>query len=135
MSSAAKDLQRSLYQLMRTHPPLVSLLGSARIYDDVPQRAELPYVTFGQSLVRDWSTDTEDGHEHILTLHVWSRVPGRKQVYEIIDVLKGLLHEQAPVLAEHRIVNLRHELSEARRDGDGETYHGIIRFRIVTEPL
>lgn len=135
MSSAAEDLQRSLYQLLRTHAPLVSLLGSARIYDDVPQRAELPYVTFGQGLVRDWSTGTEEGSEHIVTLHVWSRVPGRKQVYQIIDVLRGLLHEQAPVLAEHRIVNLRHELSEARRDSDGEIYHGIVRLRIVMEPL
>lgn len=135
MGSAALDLQRSLYRLLRDHAPLAALLGGARIYDDVPQRAELPYVTFGQSLVRDWSTGSESGHEHSVTLHVWSRAAGRKEVHEIMALLVGLLHDQSPALAEHRIVNLRHEFSEARRDADGEIYRGIVRYRIVTEPL
>ena len=37
-------------------------------------------------------------------------------------------------LTGHRLINLRHEFSEARRDPDGETTHGIARFRAVTEP-
>lgn len=135
MSTAALDLQRSLYRLLRDSAPLAAMLGGARIYDDVPQRAEVPYVTFGQSLVRDWSTGTDAAHEHVVTLHVWSRAAGRKQVHEIMGVLVGLLHEQTPTLDEHRVVNLRHEFSEGRRDSDGETYHGIVRYRVVTEPL
>ncbi len=135
MSSSALELQRSLYQLLRSDATLTAVLGGSRVYDDVPQRAELPYVTFGQSLVRDWSTGSEPGHEHVVTLHVWSRAPGRKKVHEIVEVLVALLHEQQPELDTHRIVNLRHELSEARRDTDGETYHGIIRYRVVTEPI
>jgi len=37
------------------------------------------------------------------------------------------------MLSGHRLINLRHEFSEARRDSDGETFHGIARFRAVTE--
>jgi hypothetical protein len=33
-----------------------------------------------------------------------------------------------------RLVNLRHEFSEVRRDADGETSRGLVRFRAVTEP-
>ena len=29
------------------------LLGGVRIYDDPPQAASYPFITFGQSLVRD----------------------------------------------------------------------------------
>ncbi len=43
------------------------------------------------------------------------------------------LHDQDLTLAGHRLINLRHEFSEARRDSDGETFHGIARFRAVTE--
>lgn len=135
MSSAGLELQKGIYQTLKLHAPLSALLGGGRVYDDVPQRAELPYVTFGQSSTRDWSTGTERGHEHVVTLHVWSRAAGRKEVHRIMDVLEGLLHEQAPVLTDHRIVNLRHEHSDARRDSDGEIYHGIVRYRVVTEPI
>ncbi|MBL8564741.1 MAG: DUF3168 domain-containing protein [Hyphomicrobiaceae bacterium] len=135
MANSALELQRSLYLLLKGDATLTAALGGPRVYDDVPQRAELPYVTFGQSLVRDWSTGSEPGHEHLVTLHVWSRAPGRKKVHEIIDVLVALLHDRKPELEFHQIVNLRHELSEARRDSDGETYHGIVRYRVVTEPV
>ncbi|WP_425283503.1 hypothetical protein [Methyloceanibacter superfactus] len=33
------------------------------------------------------------------------------------------------------MVNLRHEYTEARLDADGETLHGIVRYRAVTEPM
>ncbi len=44
------------------------------------------------------------------------------------------LHDSALALTGHRLVNLRHELTDTRRDPDGETYHGIVRLRAVTEP-
>jgi hypothetical protein len=52
-----------------------------------------------------------------------------------MGALKIALHDAALTLSGHRLVNLRHELSEARRESDGDTYHGIVRFRAVTEPL
>jgi hypothetical protein len=48
--------------------------------------------------------------------------------------VRTALHDQALSLAGHRLVNLRHELSEARREPDGDTTHGIVRYRAVTEP-
>jgi hypothetical protein len=44
------------------------------------------------------------------------------------------LHDQPLTLVDHDLVNLRHEFSEARPDPDGDTYHGIVRYRAVTEP-
>ena len=57
-----------------------------------------------------------------------------KQVHEIIEAIKAALHDQPLLLADHHLVNLRHEFSEARLDPDGDTFHGIVRYRAVTEP-
>jgi hypothetical protein len=134
MPSASWALQQSVFARLSADAPLVALLGAPRVFDDVPQATDFPYLTFGQSTVRDWSTGSEDGSEHILTLHVWSRERGKRQAQEIMGAVRTALHDQTLTLSGHRLINLRHEFSEARRDPDGEAIHGIARFRAVTEP-
>lgn len=131
---ASWAVQRGVCQALAGSSNLTTLLGGTRIYDDAPQAAPYPFVTLGQSVIRDWSTGTEDGAEHSLTLHVWSRSGGKKQVHEIIEAIKAVLHDQPLMVADHHLINLRHELSEARLDPDGDTFHGIVRYRAVTEP-
>jgi Protein of unknown function (DUF3168) len=45
---------------------------------------------------------------------VWSCASGKKQVHDIIEAIKSILHEQPLALVDHELVNLRHEFSEAR---------------------
>lgn len=135
MSSAGWALQKSVFASLTGDATVTALLGGTRVYDDVPRGVDYPYLTFGQSTARDWSTGGEDGQEHIFTLHVWSRANGRRQTHEIMGAVRDALHDEALALDGHRLVNLRHEFSEARRDPDGETYHGVVRYRAVTEPL
>jgi hypothetical protein len=136
MSAASSwAIQRGIYQALANSTDVTTLLGGARIYDDPPQAAGLPFVSLGQTELRDWSTGTEDGAEHLLTLHVWSRAGGKKQVHEIIEAIRGVLHDKPLALADHHLVNLRHEFSEVRPDPDGDTFHGIVRYRAVTEPM
>ena len=134
MSSAGWSLQQSIFAALAADATLLGLLGGARVYDDVPQGAGFPYLTFGHSTARDWSTGSDDGHEHVLTLHVWSQERGQKQAHAIMDAVRTALHDQPLGLSGHRLVNLRHEFSEARRDPDGALVHGITRYRAVTEP-
>ncbi|HUU67722.1 MAG TPA: DUF3168 domain-containing protein [Methyloceanibacter sp.] len=134
MTAASWALQRSIYQALANSSELTSLLGGAGIYSDAPAAAQFPYITLGQTVNLDWSTGTEDGTEHSLTLHVWSRAGSTVEVHEIIQVIRMLLHNQPLTLEDHYLVNLRHEFTEARLDADGETLHGIVRYRAVTEP-
>ncbi|MEZ5853952.1 MAG: DUF3168 domain-containing protein [Hyphomicrobiaceae bacterium] len=134
MANASWSLQQAIYTTLSNSVPLIALLGGHHIYDDVPQRAAFPYLTLGQSTVRDWSTGSDDGLEHLLTLHVWSRAGGRSQTHDIMAAVEAALDDQSLALDGHRLVNLRHVLSEARREPDGVTYHGIVRLRAVTEP-
>ena len=133
MANASWALQQAVFARLTSDGALIALLGGTRVYDDVPVRAAFPYVTFAQGSARDWSTSNDAGAEHAVVLHVWSRASGRKEALAIIEALRASLHDAALTLAEHRLINLRHEASEVRRASDGETYYGIVRLRAVTE--
>jgi hypothetical protein len=132
--TASWALQKALFSALTSDGVLLSLLGGAKIFDDVPQETTLPYVTFGQTSSRDWSTGTEEGEEHVMTLHVWSEAAGRREVNAILGEVKRVIAGTSMPLAGHRLVNLRLEFAESRREPDGETYHGLARYRAVTEP-
>ncbi len=133
MASASWALQQAVFARLTSDGALTELLGGARVYDDVPVRVAFPYVTFAQGSERDWSAGHEAGAEHAVVLHVWSRASGRKEALAIIEALRAALHDAVLTLTDHRLVNLRHETSDVRRETDGETYQGIVRFRAVTE--
>jgi poly(3-hydroxybutyrate) depolymerase len=134
MSTAALALQRAAFAALTTHTGLTATLGGPRIYDDPPQNTPYPYVTFASTSVADWSTGTEPGDDVTLTLHVWSRDHGRRSTLDALAHIRAALHHQPLTLAGHRLVDLRHEHSEARRDVDNELIHGIARFRALIEP-
>ncbi len=135
MTAASWALQRSIYETLSNAPELTSRLGGDGIYSNPPQAAEFPFITIGQTVDQDWSTGTEDGSEHRITLHIWSRADSAMEVHEITEIVRNLLNDQALTLDDHNLINLRHEFSQARIDPDGETLHGIVRYRAVTEPM
>lgn len=135
MTNPGWDLQKAAYKALKADSALTSLLGANRLYDDVPQNADFPYVVIDQMRVNDWSTGTERGSEHILMLHVWSRYRGKRETYEISDTIRAALDDAELTLDENRLVNLAHQYSDLKRDADGETWHAVLRFRAVTEPV
>jgi hypothetical protein len=127
-------LQQSLFAALSADVGLAALIGPGRIYDDVPQGTPLPYVTLGPAAAQDWSTGSEHGTEHLVTVHVWSGARGKKQAHEILRAVRAALHDQPLSLAGHHLLNLRHQRSELRRTPDGTAIHATARFRAVTEP-
>ena len=134
-TSAGWALQVAIHAALSADSGLLAHLGGARIYDHVPRNAAYPFVTFGQTIARDWTTGTEDGLEHTLTLHVWSIGGSRRETHDIMDAVRNVLEDATLALSDHRLVQIRHEYSDARPDPDREAYHGILRYRAVTEPL
>lgn len=133
MSSASWALQKAVHHKLTTSAGVLSQLGGPHVWDHVPRGASYPYVTMGASTERDWSTGSDGGGEHILTLHVWSKAAGRHEAETIARELRAALHDQALTLDGYTLVNLRHELTDTRRDAEHELYHGVVRLRAVTE--
>ncbi|MGF1650360.1 MAG: DUF3168 domain-containing protein [Hyphomicrobiaceae bacterium] len=134
MTTAGWALQVAIHQVLVSDAALGAELGGGRVYDYVPRGASYPYVTFGQTAENDWSSGSDQGSEHLITLHVWDDGRGRRTAHRIVARVRGLLHDATLSLQGHRLINLRHEFTDVRREGDGQTIRALVRFRAVTEP-
>jgi hypothetical protein len=134
MTAPAAEVQKAIHAALAGDAALVALLGEARVHDHAPPDVAFPYVTFGRTSVYDWSTGTESGTEQLLTLHVWSKGKGKKEVHALMDAISTRLNDAALALEGHDLVNLRLEFSEILFDEDQSVHHGLLRFRAVTEP-
>lgn len=132
--AAATELQRAVYAALVADAGLVALIGN-RIYDHAPANVRFPYITFGRASHYDWGTATEDGDEHIFTIHAWSRAKGRAEALAIMAAVRARLHDADLMLSGHALVNLREEMQETRFEDDHGVHHGSLRFRAVTEPV
>ena len=137
-TAASAALRAAVHDALTADAALTGLLGGAKVYDEVPQAAVLPYVSLGEARLTDFSAGGEPGqqttHEHALTLHAWSRQGGHKEAHLIAGALLQALDDAPLTLADHRLVNFRFATADIRRESDGRTYHALIRFRAVTEP-
>jgi Protein of unknown function (DUF3168) len=100
----------------------------------VPRQVRPPYVAMGTSVVEDWSTGTEPGDRHVLTLQVWTSLAGRREADAIIAIMHDALHDRDLTLAGHRLVNFRHNRTETKRMVDNDRFFGLLRFVATTEP-
>ena len=134
MFTSAVALRAAIHDALVADAPLNTLLGGPKVYDEPPPGAVFPYVTLGEARVTDWSTGSERGEEHQLTLHAWSRQGGHKEAHLVAGALLQALDDAPLILADHRLINFRFALADVRREADGRTYHALVRFRAVTEP-
>jgi len=82
----------------------------------------------------DADSDLAEASEHQLTLSIWSRANGKREVLQIAEQVLALLHDADLTLEDHRLVNLRCERQDIRQLADRRTWRGEMRFRAVTEP-
>lgn len=127
-------LQKSVYQTLFSDSGLKALIGDPpRLYDDVPEDPVYPYLSLGEVQLSDWSTASDTGLEQRLSFHAFSRYGGRKEVQEILTALYLILHDAALSVDGNSLVTLRFEFAQILRESDGETFHGVARYRARTE--
>lgn len=134
MAAPGLELQKAVFAALSADAALAAALGGPKIYDLAPTKVAFPYITFGRTTVYDWSTGTENGTEHLFTLHVWSKARGRSEALDIVELVRTRLHGAELALEGYNLVNLREEFSETRYDDDLGVHHGILRYRAVIEP-
>lgn len=126
--SADLELQKAIFARLSSDAALTALVG-ARIHDNPPGDVAHPYLVLGESEMRDWPA----GMEHRLALHCFTRGGGRAEAKSILEAVRASLHDAALALETHTLVNLRFLDALTRREADGLTWRGTIRFRAVTE--
>ncbi|MHB2265906.1 DUF3168 domain-containing protein [Aliihoeflea sp. PC F10.4] len=133
MSAAAFELQKAIFARLTQSETLSALMNGVRLYDQAPANAVFPYLTFGRTSAYDWSTDTESGSEHLVTIHVWSKERGKSQCHAVIEAVRGELDDAALMLGGHALVRIGAEFVEVRYEDEHDVHHGLARFRALID--
>jgi hypothetical protein len=108
--------------------------GADSIMDDVPDNSAFPYIVIGDMTARAMDTQGTTGREVTAAIHSYSRGRGMKDIKSIMSAVFDVLHNGNLSVSGQTIILCQEISAEAYLEGDGETRHGIQRFRIITEP-
>ena len=128
-------LRKAVRDRLLANAALVARLGGQRIHDQAPRGAPTPYVVVAQSQVRDWSTMTERGGEHLLFLDVWSQPPGAREALEIMALIADALNDAQLTLPGATCVLVRVLDTQTTREVGGRFARGRLRVRALVEPV
>lgn len=123
MSSAAIALQRALVVALKA-------IGLP-VYDGPPADAACPYIAISDGSTTDWSTKTERGREHRLSIAIWDdgRTPAR--LHQLLSDAEDAIEAMPRALDGQRIVSLAFLRARVVRDPDGP-WAGRIDYRVRT---
>ena len=125
-------LQQALYARLQADPGLKALLGDpVRAYDYVPPDPVFPYLTLGEMEARDHGAKGYPASTQLVTLHVWSRQRGSREVKQALSALRECLHDASFSISGLGLARCQEEFAATLTDPDGLTEHGIARYRMV----
>lgn len=139
MSDASWELQKAVVTLLKTG----NAIASGRIYDRVPDSAssatapdsEFPFVAIGEmdSIPDDvdGASGRDDGEMETLTLHIWSRYAGQKEVKEIMQQIKDKLHNVNLTVTGRNSALAWVRSRRSFMDPDGRTRHGVMSIEVI----
>lgn len=133
--NAAQATQQAMRAALLARAPLITLLGGAHVFDEVPRGANAPYVAFTQIETRDWSVADQKAHEHFVTLEISTNQRGRGPAQAIASEIELALDNATLTLVDHRLINMRVIFTTVTRAGKTENFGALMRFRAATEPL
>ncbi len=130
-------LQAALYTHLTTIDELTSLLaqGANSIFDHVPAGSDLPYISIGELRTRPFDTQQSQGMEVQATIHSYARGKGSKDLKNIMTMIRQSLHYVDFAVTGQSLILCQETESDIALDADGETRHGVQRFRIIIEEL
>lgn len=135
MSEFFNPLQQAVYTR------LVAQLTGINVYDSPPNQPDgmpasnFPYVVLGDDTLAPFDTDNSVGTSATVTLHIWSRYNGRKEVKTILGQIYTALNRQAANLSAsgYAFIDSLYEFGDIIEEADGKTRHGVCRYRITME--
>ncbi len=126
-------LRKAVRESLLADAFLVLKLGGPHVYDEAPRNQGGAFVVFTQGEARDWSTMTEQGAEHLLTLEVWSPATGAREALEISGRVADILHEATLPMTGATCVHARIISVEALRQNANRFVRARIRLRALVE--
>jgi hypothetical protein len=108
-------------------------LASDRFVDGAPSDVKLiefPYVVIGDTQTLDDDVQGSAGVEEFITLHIWSRYRGQKEVKDIAAQITDRLHARTLIVSGFGSVIVSIQQLRVLEDPDGLTRHGVLTLHI-----
>lgn len=130
---AAGALQAAIYNLLRSDPVVVSLVGTG-IFDAVPTGTPPDlYVSLGPEVAFAENDNTGKGSRHRFVVSVVSAVSGFLEAKSVAGAIADALHNVRPDLDRGRVVRIQFQKATARRTGSGKKRRIDLRFEARLE--
>jgi len=132
--SAPAALQTLIYETLVADADVHAFVAD-RIYDNVPENREFPYVSFGSTQDDDEPLEGVTSEEHFFDIDIWDRSEGRLVIAKrIASAVKAALHHADLSLPNPYALGLIEvESTRVLRDPDGKTAHAILTVRAEIE--
>jgi len=130
-------LQEGVFQLLSNDAGVATLVGG-RVYDappppDAEADPEGIYVTIGDESAQDWSTATDHGAAHLLTIAVHAPRRGFAEAKQAAGAISDAMLGGGIAMSRGRAVQVRFVDARTRR-GEGDALRRVdMRFRITVE--
>lgn len=123
------EIQTAIFEALTASPAI----ADGRVYDDVPEGAQFPYLAIGNEQVTDDGNACGDGWQVYADVHVWSRSVGFPEAKALTAAAVPRLTAIAAI-AGKTLIAVSLDGTRIFRDPDGETSHGVITIRFVITP-
>lgn len=128
------ELQREIVRILKGDIAVASFVGD-KIYDRVPDNQAFPFVQLGEFQSFEDDSDCYNSLETFVTIHAWSRTFGSVECKNIVNAIRSALHESNFTVTGGNVVECRCQQTRVFLDADGETSHGVITLRILSDQI
>lgn len=121
-------LQLAITNRLESYTPLKNKITG--VFDKVEEGTPYPYVTIGEPIVNPLETKSSYGEDIVIVLHCWSQYSGKKEAYEILDLMLQAITKEPFTIEGFSLIRVKIEPNmQVITDIDGVTKHGILRVR------
>ncbi|MBL8590883.1 MAG: DUF3168 domain-containing protein [Methylobacteriaceae bacterium] len=135
MTSPVIALRAAMRQRLLADAALLAALGSPKIYDTPPREATAPWISFGETRMRDWSSLGTRGVDLTIQIDAWSLAPGSREALDLAERVAALLDDADMALDGWRLTRLAFVALDARRETVGRFCRATTRLRALVEAL
>ncbi|MER8262736.1 DUF3168 domain-containing protein [Streptomyces griseus] len=128
MTTSLWPLQEAVYARLTADTAFMGLVTG--LFDEVPEKAAHPYVSFGSGTEVVDDAHNQRGLAVNLVLHIWSKYRGVKEAAAILAALDTVLDRQPLLVAGFRDVSIAHQQHQHVRDPDPDIRHINVAYRV-----
>jgi hypothetical protein len=133
-----KEIQKAIIDALKADAGISGIVGS-RVYNHPPQSTEAditakyPYIVVAILSSAPFDTKNSYGEDATLSVDCYSNYHADIECHDINDAVIAKLHAQPLSLSAGQMICLERDLRTVFTEADGQTRHGLARFRLLLD--